>query len=73
MGKIYGEETEKSFRELIDEHGEREYYRGLDGEETFLSHLHDQGIPTENEDLEHLEFRSFGDYDMGVDKDVVDP
>lgn len=56
MGKIYGEETEKSFRELLDEHGEREYYRGLDGEETFLSHLHDQGIPTENEDLEHLEF-----------------
>jgi len=35
--------------------------------------LSEQGIPIEDRDLEHLEFRVFGDYEMGVDKDVEDP
>ena len=35
--------------------------------------LSDHGVPTENRDIEHLEFWVFGDYDMGIDKDVEDP
>lgn len=73
MGKIYGEETEKDFRELLDDNDERQFYRYLDHEQMLLSHLSEQGIPTSNDDIEHLEFRSFGDYDIGIDKDVEDP
>lgn len=45
----------------------------MDAEEMLLTHLSDQGIPTELEDFEHLEHRIMSDYNFGLDKDVIDP
>lgn len=67
MAKIYNEETEKTFREILDDEDQRLYEAWMEPQELMASMLADQGVPTITKDFEYIEHRIPGDYFNGVE------
>jgi hypothetical protein len=70
---VYAEETEKSFREIINSKDSYIRYNYADPEDKLMDHLADHGLPMTHEDFEYIEHRTYQDYVGTVDYDVNDP
>jgi len=59
LAKVHAEETEKPFRQVIDEIDNREEYEIMDAEEVALGRMRELGFPTEAQDEDYAEQRMF--------------
>ena len=73
MSQIYSEETEKSFREILDRRDELIRYLRMDPEDKAEDVVAAYGIPTTVEDTEYIEHRIYHDYVGTVEHDIQDP
>ena len=73
LSQVYSEETEKSFREVLN--GEDEYlkYRRQDPQDKMIDKLGEIGMPVTHEDFEYIEHRIYHDYVASADFDMDDP
>ena len=69
MALIYSEETEKDFREQVNEMDHRAIRLGSDPLDLAIEKLADKGYPILEEDMEHLEFRVESNHYFGTEFD----
>ena len=67
LSQIYSEETEKSFREVLDRYDERLRYRRQDPQEKLIDKLGDVGMPVTHDDFDYIEHRIYHDYVAATD------
>lgn len=67
LSQIYSEETEKSFREVLDSYDERLRYRRQDPQEKLIDKLGDVGMPVTHDDFDYIEHRIYHDYVAATD------
>ena len=67
MAQVYTEETEKSYREILNSKDELLRYWREDPEDKFLDMLGEVGMPMTHEDMEYIEHRIYHDYVGSVD------
>lgn len=67
MAQVYNEETEKTFREIINSRDELIRYWREDPEDKFIDMLGEVGMPMTHEDMEYIEHRIYHDYVGAVD------
>lgn len=73
LSQIYCEETEKSFREILDSRDLHIKYLSADVSQKMEDKVSEYGIPTTHEDMEYIEHRVYHDYVGTVDYDINDP
>jgi carbonic anhydrase/acetyltransferase-like protein (isoleucine patch superfamily) len=73
LSQIYCEETEKSFRELIDSRDRLLQYKFADPVEKAEDEAAAAGVPVTHEDMDYIEHRVYHDYVGTVDYDIRDP
>lgn len=73
LSQIYCDETEKSFREVLDSRDAHEKYLRQDLQDKAIDKLGDVGMPVTHEDFEYIEHRIYHDYVAAVDFDMNDP
>ena len=73
LGQIYGEETEKSFREIIEHQDNLIKYMRADPTQKAADKIAEYGMPTTHDDMEYIEHRVYHDYVGTVDYDIRDP
>lgn len=72
LSQIYSEETEKSFREVLDSMDERIRYRRQDPQEKLIDKLGDVGMPVTHDDFDYIEHRIYHDYVAATDFQLKD-
>ncbi len=72
LSQIYAEETEKSFREILDTNDRLIKYITADPEQKVMETLAGLGIPLTHDDMEYIEHRVYHDYIGTVDLDIRD-
>jgi hypothetical protein len=72
LSQIYCEETEKSFREVLDGVDERIRYRRQDPQEKLIDKLGDAGMPVTSDDMDYIEHRIYHDYVGAADFQLKD-
>ena len=72
MAQIYNEETEKDFREWVNDQDMRAYRLSAEPHELVADKLRDAGYPVEQEDMELIEHRVQGFYYGGLEFDNID-
>ena len=73
LAQIYNEETEKSYREILDSKDKYIKYMRADFEDKAEDKLAEFGLPQTHEDLDYIEHRVYHDYVGTVDYDIPDP
>ena len=73
LSQIYAEETEKSFREIIDGFDDFHAAMHQDPSDRLQDLLGEAGMPVTHEDFEYIEHRIYHDYVASVDFDMYDP
>ena len=73
LSQVYAEETEKSFREVLD--GKDRYLKYLrqDPMDKMIDKLGEIGMPVTHEDMEYIEHRIYHDYVASADFDMANP
>jgi hypothetical protein len=56
---VYAEETEKTFREIMNSKDDYLNYNYADPEDKLMEHLADHGLPVTHEDFEYIEHRTY--------------
>ena len=72
MALIYSEETEKDFRDQVNDMDYRAMRLGSDPLDLAVEKLSDKGYPILEEDMEHLEFRIEANHYFGTEFDSQD-
>lgn len=72
LSQIYCEETEKSFREVLDGFDMRVRHRRQDPTEKMIDKLGDVGMPVTHADFEYIEHRIYHDYVGSADFQMRD-
>ena len=72
LSQVYSDETEKSFREIIDHRDEHIKYITADVETKTMDKLQEYGLPMTHDDMEYIEHRVYHDYLGTVDLDIRD-
>ena len=73
LSQVYCEETEKSFREVLDSKDDFLKYKRMDVTDKMIDHLGEIGMPVTHEDFEYIEHRIYHDYVSSVDFDIDNP
>ena len=73
LSQVYSEETEKSFREVINSDDDYLKYRRQDPVDKMIDKLGEIGMPTTHEDFEYIEHRIYHDYVASADYDMENP
>ena len=73
LSQVYSEETEKSFREVLNSQDEYIKYRRQDIQDKMIDKLGEIGMPQTHEDFEYIEHRIYHDYVASADFDMQDP
>lgn len=73
LSQIYSEETEKSFREIIDHKDQIIKYQRADPNVKAQDKVQEYGVPMTHDDLDYIEHRVYHDYVGTVDYDIRDP
>jgi len=72
LSQVYAEETEKTFREVLNSQDEYLKYRRQDPQDKMIDKLGEIGMPVTHEDFEYIEHRIYHDYVASADYDVED-
>ena len=72
LAQVYHEETEKSFREVLDSEDAYLKYKRMDPVDKAIDKLGEVGMPVTHEDFEYIEHRIYHDYIASADFDVDD-
>jgi len=70
LAQVYAEETEKSFREVVNSEDDYLKYRRQDVTQKMLDKLGELGMPVTHEDFEYIEHRIYHDYVASADFDM---
>ena len=73
LSQIYAEETERSFREIIEHKEALIRYQRSDPAQKAQDKAQEFGVPVTHEDLDYIEHRVYHDYVGTVDYDIRDP
>lgn len=73
LSQIYAEETEKTFREQLNDRDAHVKHHTQDLQDKVVDKLGEVGMPTTHEDFEYIEHRIYHDYVASVDFDLDDP
>lgn len=73
LSQVYAEETEKTFRELLDSRDQLLRYQRADPVQKAEDVVAQAGVPVTHEDLDYIEHRVYHDYVGTVDYDIRDP
>lgn len=73
LSQIYNDETEKSYREIVNHRDELIRYSKGDPEEKLIDYLGNIGMPVTHDDFDYIEHRIYHDYVGTVDYDMKDP
>ena len=73
LSQIYAEETEKTFREILDHRDELIKYQRADPTQKAQDKAAEMGVPITHDDLDYIEHRVYHDYVGTVDYDIRDP
>ena len=73
LGQVYSEETEKSFREVLNSQDAFLKYKRQDFQDKMIDKLGEIGMPVTHEDFEYIEHRIYHDYVASADFDMEDP
>lgn len=73
LSQVYSEETEKSFREVLNSQDEYLKYIRQDPQDKMIDKLGEIGMPVTHEDFEYIEHRIYHDYVASADFDHNDP
>ena len=73
LSQVYSEETEKTFREVLNSQDDYIKYRRQDPQDKMIDKLGEIGMPVTHEDFEYIEHRIYHDYVASADFDMEDP
>lgn len=73
LSQIYNEETEKSYREIVDSRDSYLRYLRSDPSQKAEDKVAEYGLPQTHDDLDYIEHRVYHDYVGTVDYDIRDP
>jgi carbonic anhydrase/acetyltransferase-like protein (isoleucine patch superfamily) len=73
LSQVYSEETEKTFREVLNSTDEHIKYLRMDPQDKMIDKLGEIGMPVTHEDFEYIEHRIYHDYVASADFDMEDP
>ena len=73
LSQVYSEETEKSFREVLNSQDDYLKYIRQDPQDKMIDKLGEVGMPVTSEDFEYIEHRIYHDYVASADFDMNDP
>lgn len=73
LSQIYSEETEKTYREIVESRDEYLKYIRADPVQKAEDKVAEYGLPTTHDDLDYIEHRVYHDYVGTVDYDIRDP
>ena len=73
LSLVYAEETEKTFREIMDSLDDSLQNKRQDPQSKLVDLLGEVGMPVSHDDFEYIEHRIYHDYVSSVDWDLQDP